>query len=107
MAITLVANSHRLSTREAKILRVQVPQADAPGADTILTFATTSLPVLDCAPQEYFVVDVTPANANLATTTLAITAVSATTITVCKTSAAGAALNHMFDVYLHTRRFYQ
>ena len=107
MAITLVNASHRLSTNEAKILRVRVPQGDAAGANTNLVFANASLPNLNAVPQEYFVVDVTPGGANLVTTTLSIVSVATNSITVCKTSAVGAALDHDFDVYLHTRRFYQ
>jgi hypothetical protein len=114
MAFSWVDASHRLSTRQDKILRLRVANADAIQVTTLtLAFAGNSLPALDRAPEEYFITEVTPGNANIAPpacisiegfTTAANGTVTGVTFTKC--SVAGGAMNRDFDVYLHTRPFY-
>jgi len=112
MAFTWVANSHRLSTNQDKILRLRMLNADAINTTTPLAFASTSLPVLNTTPVEYFVVEVTGGNANMVTACVSIEGFSTaangtcTGVTFTKTSVAGGAMDRDFDVYLHTRPFY-
>jgi hypothetical protein len=114
MAFTWVDASHRLSTREDKILRLRMVNADAiQVTTTTLAFAGNSLPALKCAPTEYFVTEVSAGAANIAPPacisiegfTIAANG-TCTGITFTKCSVAGGAMNRDFDVYLHTRPFY-
>lgn len=105
MAVT--HSSVQLDSPEAKIFELTVPQNDAIRTATVLTFAGGNMTNLNAAPIEYYVVDRTTAATNpTVTTSISISAVSALGFTVVATSVAGAAVNRLFRVYMHTRPFY-
>jgi hypothetical protein len=114
MAFSFVDNAHRLSTSGDKILRLRMANVDNIRQTDTLPFAGNSLPALNTTPQEYFITEVTPGNANIAPPacisiegfTVAANG-TVTGITFTKCSVAGGAMNRDFDVYIHTRRFFQ
>ncbi len=97
-----------LDTPEAKIITISAPENDAIRTQTVHTFGGANMMNLNAVPQEYYLVDTTNAAVNATVTcSLAISAISATGFTTVATSVAGAAVARTFNLYIHTRRFYQ
>jgi hypothetical protein len=114
MASAFTAGGVLLDSPEAKVFQIDVPENDPVNTPTAMTFAGAGplgggMGLLNAVPQEYYAIEVTP-NAAVPTVAcrIAINGMSTTGFTVLKTSVQSAqAVNHTYQVYVHTRRFYQ
>jgi len=114
MACSHTAGGVLLDTPEAKVFQIDVPENDPVNTPTAMTFAGAGplgggMVALKAVPQEVYAIEVTPA-ASVPTVACAIAITSVTTagFGVLKTSVQSAqAINHTYQVYMHTRRFYE
>jgi hypothetical protein len=97
-----------LDTPEAKVFTFRVDENDPAGTETVLTFGAVGMVNMKAAANEKIVCEVTPA-ATLMTTgvTIAVHTPTIFGVTITKTSVdTGAALDHTFRIFLHSRPFY-
>jgi hypothetical protein len=104
----LVYTAAELDSSEAKILYFTLPEADVINTATVITFGACGLMNLNRNPEEFFVTEITPANAAPTIATwFTITAATTFGFTATKTSVTVAnAIIHTYAIYFHTRPFY-
>jgi hypothetical protein len=92
---------------EAKIFTFRVNEADAAASSTVLSFGAVGMVNMNRAAVEKIVCEVTAAAAApTAGLTISVHTPTQFGITITKTSAIAAAIDHTFRIYLHSRPFY-
>jgi hypothetical protein len=92
---------------EAKIFTFRVNEADAAGTETVVTFGANGMVNMNRAATEKIVCEVTgTAIVTTAGQTISVHTPTAFGVTITKTSAAAAAVDHTYRIHLHSRPFY-
>ena len=114
MACAFTAGGVLLDSPEAKVFQIDVPENDPVNTPSAMTFAGAGplgggMGILNAVPQEVYWIEVTPVAAvPTVACCISISAVSTVGFNIIKTSAQSAqAINHTYQVYIHTRRFYE